>query len=176
MRFMFLALAVLLGAAAPAWASDEAAIRGVIARWYSELAKKEDGRPWSLTSPGFIEAAPHYRYIDNGAAALVGPPLYTSLAARALQFAYDVVALRVDPSFARVDVWERGYFYASLPARTYELAAYATFVLEKQPGGEWLILAHDADSVGIPPNRITDPMPDLRDLFLQTRQGSEERP
>ena len=36
--------------------------------------------------------------------------------------------------------------------------------LEKQADGAWKILAHHAKSIGIPPNKIIDPMPDLRAL------------
>jgi len=146
----------------------EDAIRDVIARWYAELAKKDEGRLWGITAPGFIDSSPHYRYVDNGSAAL-GPRVYTSLAATALQFAYDIDGMRVDPNFARVAVWERGYFYAFAVEKTYELAASTTFVLERQKdSGEWLILAHQATSIGIPSNKITDPMPDMRERYLET--------
>lgn len=149
-------------------ADDEAAIRAVIARWYEELAKKEAGNPRSLTAPGFIDATPFYRYLDHGRASL-GPRIYVSLAARALAFAYDVERLRIDPNFAKVDVWERGYFYASAAEKTYESAASTLFVLERQPkDGRWLILAHQSGSYGIPPNKVTNPMPDLRERYYAT--------
>ena len=172
MRIVLIALAVLIGIASRASASDEAAIRGVIARWYSELEKQGEGRPWALAAPGFIDASPWYRHIDNGSAKL-GPRVYTSLAARALQFSYEITALRADENFAKVTAWEKGYFYAWAAEKTYEAAASTTFVLERQLDGAWLILAHRADSIGIPPDRITDPMPDLRELWLETRQDGD---
>ena len=61
-----------------------------------------------------------------------------------------------------------GYFYAWAAQKTYERAASALFIFEKQEDGRWLILAHQANSQGIPPNKITDPMPDLRGLFYET--------
>lgn len=147
---------------------DEDAVRAVIARWYQELTKKDAGRVYGLVSPGFIDASPHVRHLDTGAASL-GPRIYSSLAAEALQFTYDVERLRIDPHFAKVDVWERGYFYAFAAQKTYERAADTVFVLERQEGnGRWLILAHQSSSQGIPPNKITNPMPDLRALFYST--------
>lgn len=172
MRVLFIALLLLIGPMAvaqePHATDDEAAIRAVIARWYEELAKRDEGRAWGLMAPRYIEASPHYSHIDTGAANL-GPRVYTSLAAQALQFRHDIDAMRVDPNFAKVDVWERGYFYAFAAQKTYERAAGTLFVLERQEtDGRWLILAHQSSSQGIPPNRITDPMPDLRELFYQT--------
>ena len=70
-------------------------------------------------------------------------------------------------------VWERGYFYAWANQATYELAASTLFVMEKQPDGGWLILAHKAVSTGIPPNKITDPLPDLAEHW-KAKQGSGE--
>lgn len=171
--FLMLLLAPAGFAQAPASAEQE--IRSVIARWYEELAKKNDGRPWQLTAPAFIEASPHYRHVDNGSAKL-GPRVYTSLPARALKFSYDIDILRIDPNFAKVQVWERGYFYAFAAQKTYEMGQAATFVLERQEkDGRWLILAHRSTSQGIPPNRITDPMPDLRALYYST-EGKDRDP
>ena len=79
--------------------------------------------------------------------------------------------LKVDARLAKAMVWERGYFYAWAAQKTYENAASTLFILEKQADGGWKILAHDANSIGIPPNKITDPMPDLRALYYQ-RCGS----
>lgn len=155
-------------AALPATArTDEAPIRATIAGWYAELAKRDEGRPYLLTAPGFIDASPYYEHQDNGSAAL-GPRYYTSLAARALQFRYDVESIEADARFAKVRVWERGYFYAYAAQQTYENAAATLFVLEKQKDGRWLILAHQSNSIGIPPTKITNPMPDLRGLFYST--------
>jgi len=170
---------LVLAFAAPASAftpapSDEDKIRSVIARWYEELGKMDDGRLHDLVAPAYIDASPHYRYIDNGSRAL-GPRLYTSLAAAALKFSYDVDSIRADASFAKVRVWERGYFYAHAALVTYERGAATTFVLERRESdGSWLILAHESSSQGIPPNKITSPMPDLRSLWQQ-RQAPKAR-
>jgi hypothetical protein len=174
-------MALLVLSAPPAVAQEphqtdrETAVRAVIARWYEELAKEDGGRVWDLTAPGFIEASPHYRHIDTGAANL-GPRVYTSLAARALKFSYDIDGMRIDPNFARATVWERGYFYAFAAQKTYERAAATVLVLERQEAdGRWLILAHQSSTQGIPPNKITDPMPDLRALFYAT-EGKDRDP
>lgn len=178
MRAIVAALLVLLSAPAiaePDTASEETAIREVIARWYEELGKSGEGRVSGLTAPRLIDASPHYRHRNTGAASL-GPRVYTSLAARALKFTYDIDRVRIDPNFAKVDVWERGYFYAAAAQKTYERAADTTFVLERQEkDGRWLILAHQSSSQGIPPNKITDPMPDLRALYYAT-EGKDRDP
>jgi len=174
------ALLLILPAASPAAAqpskeSPEAGIRATIARWYEELAKKEEGRYWSLAAPAFIDASPPYDHVDTGSRAL-GPPIYTSLPATALKFAYDIDSIRHDSTFAKVQVWERGYFYAWAAQRTYETAAATTFVLERgETDGRWLILAHQSTSQGIPPNKVTHPMPDLRALYYST-QGKGRDP
>lgn len=177
MRVFFAAFLVVACSTASAQPSEpqtnEAAVRSVIARWYEELAKKDEGRALSLTAPRFIDASPHYRHIDTGAAKL-GPRVHTSLAATALKFGYDIERVRIDPNFARVDVWERGYFYAFAAQKTYERAADTVFVLERRDDA-WLILAHRSSSQGIPPNKITDPMPDLRALFYST-EGKDRDP
>lgn len=172
MRVLFAVLLLLAGSPAGAaerdTAADEAAIRAVVAAWYAELAKKDDGRVRGLTAPGFIDATPHYRHIDTGAASL-GPRVHTSLAATALTFTYEIERMRIDPHFAKVAVWERGYFYAAAAQKTYERAAETDFVLERsETDGTWRILAHQSGSYGIPPSKKTDPMPDLRDLFYAT--------
>ncbi|MEZ0242521.1 MAG: hypothetical protein ACAH11_04050 [Sphingomonas sp.] len=156
-------------------ASSEQAVRATVSRWYEELAKKDGGRVWDIVAPGFIDASPHYEHIDNGSAAL-GPRVFTSLAATALRFRYEIDAIRIDANFARVQVWERGYFYAWAAQQTYERAAATTFVLERQEkDGRWLILAHQSSSQGVPPTKITDPMPDLRELFYGT-EGKDRDP
>lgn len=168
----FLALLFLAFASSPAIAqqpsADETAIRELIARWYGELAKKDDGRTYGLTAPGYIEAARPYYHYDNGSAKL-GPRVYTSFAATALQSGYDIDVLRIDPNFAKARVWERGYFFAAAAQKTYERGASTSFVFEKLADtGQWAILAHDSSSQGIPPNKITDPMPDLKALYYAT--------
>lgn len=177
-RAFRLLLVLILALAAPATAAGPAAedgIRATLGRWYEELARREHGRHWALAAPGFIDATPPYRHVNTGARKL-GPRVYTSLAAEALKFAWEIDSVRRDSSFARVEVWERGYFYAWAVQRTYERAASTTFVLERRESdGRWLILAHRSSSVGIPPNRLTDPMPDLRALFYATR-GKDRDP
>ena len=171
-----IALAVIW--AAPAFAQapeheppvDEAAVREVIADWYARVGKPEADMPWLVLAPGAIEAGPGYSVpadLHSGSAALRGPWINHQLAARAMQFAYDIDLLKVDPRFARAMVWERGYFFASAAQKTYELGVRTMFVLEKQADGRWLILAHSANSEGIPPNKVTDPMPDLRALYYE---------
>ena len=161
---------------APALAGEaEGEIRAVIAQWYDELAKKDEGRIDLIVGRPFFEASPHYFHADTGAAAL-GPRIYSSLAARALQFAYGIGFMRIDPNFARVGVWERGYFYAAAAQRTYESAADTDFILERrEKDGRWRIVAHRTGSYGIAPGRETDPMPDLRDLYYST-EGKDRDP
>ena len=154
---------------------DEAEIRAAVAAWYAELQKKADGRVYRIAAPGFITSSPHYEHVHTGAAS-AGPRVYISLAATALTFAYDVEHLRIDPNFAKVNVWERGYFYAWAAQKTNERTAATTFILERQEkDGRWLILAHQTSPQGIPPGKHTDPMPDLRDLFYAT-EGKDRDP
>ncbi len=170
-------LALAIGAPAFAQApEDHEKIRAVIAEWYKRIAQPEAMAPWALMAPDGIDAGPGYAEIpeiareEPSAAAYSGPRINNELAGKAMRFAYDIDRLTVNATFAKVDVWERGYFYAWAAQTTYELAADAMFVLEKQPDGQWLILAHRATSQGIPPNRITNPMPDLRaDYYASCR-------
>lgn len=170
-RLVFLVCVALLGAiltSGPAGAEAGeplAAIKAVIAQWYVELGKREEGRTWGLVAPSYIDTSPPVEYLPSRSAAL-GPRAYTSLAATALKFAYEIDSVRLDPNFAKVWVWERGYFYAFAASETYESAASTLFILERQAeDGRWLILAHQSSSIGIPPNKITDPMPDLSHLY-----------
>jgi hypothetical protein len=175
-----LALLLALFSVAPAMAQGPAAsaddqIRATIARWYAELAKKDEGRMHDIVAPGFIDSTPHYRHVDNGSAAL-GPRIFTSLPALALKFAYTVGPIRRDATFAKVRVDERGYFYAAAAQKTYERSADTVFILERQEkDGRWLILAHQSGSYGIAPGRATDPMPDLRALYYAT-EGKDRDP
>ena len=159
----------LLALASPSGAqSPDAGIRTTIGRWYEELAKRDKGRLNDLVTPAFIEASPPVTYAKTRSRAL-GPRIYGSLAARALKFSWEIDSVRRDSSFAKVQVWERGYFYAAAAQKTYENAAATTFILEKgEKDGRWRIAAHQSSSYGIPPNKITDPMPDLRDLYYST--------
>ena len=172
MRILVLFLVFISSTGAFAQKSDEEAVRAVIGEWYAELKKGEDGYPRRLVAPDFIDSTPHYTYVDTGSAAL-GPRIYTSLAVKALRFEYDIERMRIDPNFAKVDVWERGYFYASAAQKTYELAMDTVFILERRENG-WLIAAHQSGGYGIPPNKVTNPMPDLRDLYYETYGGDPE--
>jgi hypothetical protein len=153
---------------------DEAAVKDVIADWYRRVGQFKADAPWALLAPGGVDDGPGYAVpadLHSGAAVIRGPYINNELAAKAMKFSYEIDVLKVDPRFAKAIVWERGYFYASAAQKTYETAASTLFVFEKQADGAWEILLHDANSTGIPPNRITDPMPDLRDLYYQ-RCGS----
>ena len=170
MRLILIAAALLFAAlpAAAQASEDEAKIRAVIAEWYERVATQPADTPWVLFAPGSIDGGPGYSVpadLSSGSRVLRGPWINHELAAQALKFSFDIDLMKVDPHFAKVYVWERGYFYAWSARTTYENAASTLFVLEKQDTGEWKILAHDARSTGIPLNKITDPLPDLRDLY-----------
>lgn len=175
-RFFAAVLALLLSVA-PAHAqtpADETAIRAVIADWYAALVKDKKSVSYRLFAPMAIDGGPGVTRLCPGCRNL-GPTVSNELAARALTFDYDIERLRIDPTFARVDVWERGYFYAWAAQSTYENAADTLFILERQSDGRWLILAHEASGVGIPPTKITSPMPDLREHFYAT-EGKDRSP
>jgi hypothetical protein len=160
-----------VSAASAGTAEDEAKVRAVIAAWYQRVGKAEADAPWSLMAPGAIDGEPGYAEIpyqppeQRSRAAYSGPRINNELAAKALKFTYDIDVLKLDPRFAKALVWERGYFYASAAQVTYENAVSTMFILEKQANGAWLILAHHGSSQGIPPNKITNPMPDLREAY-----------
>jgi hypothetical protein len=163
--------ALAQSATADASSNDQAAIRALIERWYAEQRAGPDGRLHALLAPGAIDASPAYQYprrTDGPRAAVLGPPVYSSLAYIALMFRHEIHRLVADARFARVGVRERGYFYAAAVQRTYERMGSATFVLEKQEDGRWLVLAHRTDSVGFPPSLATVPLPALRDLYYST--------
>lgn len=161
--------AMLLVLAAPAAAqSPESEIRTAIGRWYEELRKRDEGRLYDLVTPGLIDSSPPASHAKTRSRKL-GPRIYTSLAARALKFAWEIDSIRRDSSFAKVQVWERGYFYAAAAQVTYENAAATTFILERsEKDGRWRIAAHQSGGYGIPPHKITRPMPDLRALYYRT--------
>ena len=167
---LFAALAFALPAFAQS-ADDAAKVRAVIAAWYQRVGKVPADAPWSLMAPGAIDGGPGYAEIPyqpperRSRAAYSGPRINNELASKALKFAYDIDLMKLDPRLAKVRVWERGYFFAAAAQVTYENAVSTMFILEKQDNGAWLILAHEAHSEGIPPNKITKPMPDLRDAY-----------
>lgn len=184
-RSILSVLLLTIAAAAPAQTgsslartTDEAAIRAVIGRWYLEHRAGAKGRVFSLLAPGSIDASPGHvfpRRPSGMRSAAASPPVYTSLAATALTFRHEISRLDLDTRFARVGVWERGYFYAWAVQRTYERLGAATFVLEKQQDGRWLVLAHRTGTMGIPPTMATTPMPDLRELFYSTVGRNRDR-
>lgn len=171
-RHALFALA-LLSQGAPALAQtpeDEAAVKAVIGDWYARVGRFKADAPWALMAPGGVDAGPGYAEpadLHSGAAVVRGPYINNELAARAMQFRYDIDVLKVDPRFAKAIVWERGYFFAAAAQKTYEMAASTTFLFEKQDNGAWKILLHDAKSIGIPDSKKTEPMPDLRGLYYQ---------
>ena len=176
----FLVALAMLGAAGPALAqqpdqaSDEANVREVIADWYRRVGAREADRPWVILAPGAVDTGPGYSVpadLHSGSAAIRGPFLNHEMAARAMQFAWEIDVLKVDPRLAKAIVWERGYFFAAAAQKTYELGASTLFLLEKQADDAWKILLHDTSGQGIPPNKITTPMPDLRPLYYE-RCGS----
>lgn len=170
--FMNIAIGLALLAASSAHAQapdDEASVRAVIADWYERVGQTPAKTPWVLIAPGGFDAGPGYSVpadLHSGSAALRGPWLNHELAARAMVFTYDIDQLIVEDHLAKARVWERGYMYASAAQKTYENAASALFVLEKRDG-KWMILVHEASGQGIPPNKITDPMPDLRAMYYE---------
>ncbi len=136
------------------------AIERLVDDWYAEQCAGERGRPYRLMAPGGIDASPGYRYRDTGSAAL-GPRDFVSLAATAPLFRYEITRVRADAWFAKVQVRERGYRYASAAGKTYELMSNAVLVVERQDDGRWLVLAHETNSTGFPPSLATDSLPDL---------------
>jgi hypothetical protein len=186
-RAVLVFLSVFVLSVSPAFAQqeaqpgDEAQIRDVIAQWYAALQKRGPAAAlfggngkWQLYAPGAIDGGPRETETNPQSRSL-SPSVSNELAAKALKFAYEIDVLTVDPRFAKAIVWERGYFYAWAAQKTYENAASTLFIFEKQKDGRWLILAHYANSIGIPPHKITDPMPDLRDYFYET-QGKGRDP
>jgi hypothetical protein len=161
-------LSVLAGPSFAQSADDETKVKAVIADWYRRVGQFKADAPWALMAPGSIDGGPGYSEpmdLNSGSAVIRGPWMNNELAARALKFSYDIDLLVVDDHLAKARVWERGYFYAWAAQKTYENAASTLFVFEKQDSGEWKILAHEANSIGIPPNKITNPMPDLREVY-----------
>ena len=169
-----LAFFAALTSAMPAFAQtaeDEAKVRAVIADWYQRVSHRDADSVRLLIAPGGIDGGPGFAEMPyqrpelRSAAAYGGRMINNELASKALMFAYDIDLLKLDPHLAKVKVWERGYFYASAAQVTYENAMSAIFILEKQDNGAWLILAHEAVSLGIPDSKKTIPMPDLHDAY-----------
>lgn len=142
-------------------------IEGVIAKWYAELQKSEHGNAYRLLAPQAIVEDCECLLPGETPVKYALPPFRNELAYSALKFSYEIEAMRLDRYFARVDVWERGWYYAWSAETTYENDADTTFVLERDDKGEWKILAFSANGVAVHPDHADDPMPDLRDEFFR---------
>lgn len=172
MRFIALSL-LALSASAPAFAQttdERARVFALIAEWYERISHFEAR---ALGAYG-----PRRRRRRTG---LCRGPLYSPVAAQRRRLfraahqhrvglAGDEARLRhrrliLNADLAKVDVWERGYFFAAAAQKTYERGVDVVFVLQKMDTGQWNILAHKATLEGIPPNKITNRMPDPRDEY-----------
>jgi hypothetical protein len=142
-------------------------IEGVIAKWYAELQKGEDGNAYRLLAPQAIVEDCECLLPGETPVKYALPPFRSELAYSALKFSYEIEKMRLDRYFARVEVWERGWYYAWSAKTTYENDADTTFVLERDDKGEWTILAFSANSIAVHPKYADDPMPDLRDEFFR---------
>ena len=158
---------VASGAAAaqtPEWdgpAEHRAAIERLVDDWYVEQCAGLDGRTHRLMAPAGFDASPGIRFRDTGAASL-GPAYPASLAATTPLFRYEIARVRGDDRFARVQVRERGYRYASAASVTYEQMHETLLVIEHRDDlGDWRVLVHRSDPIGFPPSLATTPLPDL---------------
>lgn len=142
-------------------------IEGVIAKWYAELQKGEHGNAYRLLASQAIVEDCECLLPGETPVKYALPPFRSELAYSALKFSYEIEKMRLDRYFARVDVWERGWYYAWSAETTYENDADTTFVLERDDKGEWKILAFSASSIAVHPKYADDPMPDLRDEFFR---------
>ena len=157
-----LALLLFVRPALAQTAEDE--VRAFIAQWYAELRKGEEARVYPLMAPaGAVlptmcpdRCGPQPRVMKIQK----GPPFPHLLVVRAKQFAYEIRDARIEQTLARVDVWERGWFWAWAAQQTYENAASATFYLEKREG-QWKVALYRSDSRAVHPEHKNDPMPDL---------------
>jgi hypothetical protein len=144
-------------------------VRAVVAEWYAELQKGDEGHGYRLFAPSAIvgicacPAHPDGTPIKHRVS-----PLTQELAYLALKFSYEIEGLRIDNNFARADVWERGWFYAAWSSgETYENAAQSTFILERDVNGEWKIAAFTSRNSAVKPEHADDPMPDMRGEFYR---------
>ena len=159
---VFLVLVVVSRPAIAQTAEDD--VHAFIAQWYAELRKGEEARIYPLMAPvGAVLPTicpnrcgprPRVMKIEKG------PPFPHLLAVRAQQFAYEIRDSRVEQTLARVDVWERGWFWAWAAQQTYENAASATFYLEKRED-QWKVALYRSDLRAVHPSHKNDPMPDL---------------
>jgi hypothetical protein len=142
-------------------------IEGVIAKWYAELRKGEDGNTYRLFASQPIVEDCECLPPGETPVRYALPPFRSELAYSALKFSYEIEKMRLDSYFARVEVWERAWYYAWAAETTYENDAETTFVLERDDNGEWKVLAFSASGIAVHPKYADDPMPDLRDEFFR---------
>ena len=140
-------------------------VRGLVADWYAEIARGREGRHWRLFAPVAIveDCRPQENDDEQLPRVITDLGFRRELAANALRFEYDITGMLVEPNLARVDVWERGWFYARATESTYENAARTTFILQRDNAGAWKIAAYGSRSSAVHPDHVDDPMPDLRD-------------
>jgi len=147
----------------------EEEIKTLIARWYEETRKHEDGRRYLLVgNRAIVDRCPPVRQCGVEQPAVLTDLFQNQrreLAWSALQFSYEISGLRFDRYFARVDVRERGWYYASTAETTYENAAVTLFLLERDDAGAWNVMAHQTDRTAVRPDHRDEPMPDLREMY-----------
>jgi hypothetical protein len=158
------ALLILLAAAPAGRADDETDVRALIGDWYKEMRKGKDSRPWRLMSPGGMllpRECPDLCGPLPRVAKLTGPYNSYYLARRAEAFEYEITRMRVEPTLARVDVWERGFRYAWAVKKTTQNAAAALFILEKRPDEGWKVLLYESETRALRPKDRDGRLPDL---------------
>lgn len=148
------------------WIKEEQ-VRSAIAAWYAELQKGPDGRMYTLTTPQPILEHCECLPPDITPAKYALPVFRDELAYSALKFSYEIDALRIDDDFARVEVWERGWYYAGSSKVTYENDADTTFVLERDDDNRWQVLAYTARRSAVHPKHADEPRPDLREEYFK---------
>lgn len=161
-------VAAAFAATAPARASDdEAGVLDIVARWYGELRKQEEGRPELLLAAHRTLFIDRYQDPDEDCDAPVaksaGPRFGFYRAYSAQRFAYEIRETRIDPRFAKVRTREILWRYASRAERTYQLFSGGTFVMERDEDDAWKILVYDSYGIDTPRSEYDDPMPDLSD-------------
>lgn len=143
-------------------------VRAVVVEWYSQLSKGGDGSAFRLFAPLAIhDGSGCGMHADGTPIKYYVSPLTCELAYHALDFSYEIEQLKVDDNFARAEVWERGWFYAAANGVTYENAAHATFILERDDKGGWKIAAFTSRNAAVRPEHANDPMPDMRGAFFR---------
>jgi hypothetical protein len=139
-------------------------VRAFITAWYQEFSRRNGAGIWDKMVPDAI-VAPSYPCQPRDRPqprALKWKGVYPHLLARRAQrFAHEIQSMRVEPTLARVSVWERGWIYAWAAKQTYENAAAATFVLEKRNGEGWKVVLYASEGQAVRPEHQHEPMPNL---------------